>query len=153
MSTKATTTKDKKPVDTKRLAAAIKGAILADAACMGTHNISNLDEIKAAVPSVDAPEFNDPPTPRGYNAETFPGHYGPGMSSPWGEQLIFATEYCGKHLCVTPGHMSVKLKEFYEHSDGYKDESINEFLKCMQAVDRSVELCGAEDERGTKVFL
>ena len=144
-------TTKQKTVDPKRVAAAIKGAILADAACMGTHNIETIDEINSTVPSVDAPEFKDPPTPKGYNSESYPGHYGPGMPSPWGEQLLFATEYCGKHLCVTPGHMSVKMKEFYEHFDGYKDESIDEFLKCMLAVDRSVEVCGAEDERGRKI--
>eukprot|EP00339_Tiarina_fusa_P026929 CAMPEP_0117031276 /NCGR_PEP_ID=MMETSP0472-20121206/22502_1 /TAXON_ID=693140 ORGANISM="Tiarina fusus, Strain LIS" /NCGR_SAMPLE_ID=MMETSP0472 /ASSEMBLY_ACC=CAM_ASM_000603 /LENGTH=340 /DNA_ID=CAMNT_0004739575 /DNA_START=149 /DNA_END=1171 /DNA_ORIENTATION=- len=134
-------------VDQKRVAAAIKGALLADAACMGTHNISDPDEIKAAVPSEDAPEFKDPPAPKGYSVADYPGHYGPGMSSPWGEQLLFATQYCGKHKCVTPGHMSVKMKEWAEQFGGYKDESINEFLKCMLAADRSVELCGAEDER------
>lgn len=139
--------RDKKPVvDEKRVAAAIKGALLADAACMGTHNILDPEKIKAAV-SEDSPEFNDPPTPEGYSPEDYPGHYKLGMPSPWGEQLLFATEYCGKHKCVTPGHMSVKMKDWAENFGGYKDDSINDFLKCMLAADRSVELCGAEDER------
>jgi ADP-ribosylglycohydrolase len=136
-----------KKVDEKRLAAAIKGALLADAASMGTHMIMDPEEVKKEVPSEEAPEFKDPPTPRGYSAEEFPGHYGPGMLSPWGEQLLFATDYCGRHKCVTAGHMSVRMKEWAETFGGLQDESIKEFLHCMKQVDRSVELCGAEDER------
>lgn len=134
-------------IDEKRLTAAIKGALLADAASMGTHMIMDPEEVKNEVPSEEAPEFKDPPAPRGYSAEEFPGHYGPGMSSPWGEQLLFATDYCGHHKCVTAGHMSVRMKEWGESFGGFQDDSIKEFLKCMKQVDRSVELCGAEDER------
>ena len=43
-------------VDEKRVAAAIKGAIVADAASMGTHYM-DAEESEAAVPSPDAPEF------------------------------------------------------------------------------------------------
>ena len=135
-------------VDVKRVAAAIKGAILADAACMGTHMIMDPEEIKREIPSEDAPEFKDPPTPRGYSAEEYPGHYGPGMNSPWGELLLFTIDYCGHSKCVTAGHMSVKMKDWVESFGGMKDESLIEFDKCMKAGDRSVELCGAEDTRG-----
>jgi hypothetical protein len=136
-------------VDEKRVAAAIKGALLADAASMGTHMIMDPEDVKKEVPSEEAPEFKDPPTPRGgYSAEEFPGHYGPGMLSPWGEQLLFATDYCGRHKCVTAGHMSVRMKEWAETFGGFQDDSIKEFLTCMKCLDRSVEVCCAEDERG-----
>jgi hypothetical protein len=135
-------------VDEKRVAAAIKGAFLADAASMGTHYVADPEAMKKEVPSEDAPEFKDPPTPTGYSAEEYPGHYGAGMSSPWGEQLLFSTEYCGKHKCVTAGHMSVRMKEWAESFGGFQDESLKEFLTAMKQIDRSVELCGAEDDRG-----
>jgi len=98
--------------------------------------------------SVDQPEFNDPPAPVGYSSDEFPGHYQSGQLSPWGEQLLFSTDYCGKHKCVTSGHMSVRMKEWVESHHGYKDNSLQDFLKCMKAADRSVELCGADDDRG-----
>jgi len=134
-------------VDEKRVAAAIKGAILADAASMGTHMIMDPEEVKRKVPSIDAPEFKDPPTPRGYSADEYPGHYGPGMLSPLGEQLLFATDYCAHQRCVTAGHMSVQMMKWAKNFGGYQDESIKEFLRCMNAGDRSVEVCNAEDER------
>jgi hypothetical protein len=135
-------------VDKKRVALAIKGALLADAASMGTHFIDDPDEIKGSVPSEEAPEFKDPPTPKGYNAADYPGHYGPGMLSPWGEQLLFATDYCGRQKCVTSGHMSVRMMKWVETFGGYQDDSLKEFQTAMKSVDRSVELMGAEDERG-----
>lgn len=128
-------------VDLARVAAAIKGALLADAASMGCDN---------STPSnPDAPEFQDPPTPVGYSSADYPGHYEAGMLSPWGEQLLFATEYVGKEKLVTAGPMSVALMKWVESNGGYHDKAIEEFLTCMKAGDRSVELCGKEDDRGT----
>ena len=141
---------DEEPkIDKARLAAAIKGAIVADAASMGTHWIYDPEEMKKAVPSVDAPEFNDPPTPSFYSEKEYPGHYGSGMLSPIGEQLLFFTEYCGKEKCVTAGHLTVAYKKFAENYDGRHDKATKEFLKCMKAADRSVELIGEEDKEGT----
>jgi hypothetical protein len=138
-------------VDQKRVQAVILGALLADAASMGTHMVEDPDEIKTLVGDESTAEFKNPPVPKGYSAADYPGHYEAGMLSPWGEQLLFATQYCGKHKCVTAGHMSVRFKEWAEDPKkcGMQDESIKEFLKCMKALDRSVELVGAEDERGT----
>jgi hypothetical protein len=128
---------EKPTVDTERVKAAILGALLADAASMGCDNMDT-----------GTGEFKDPPTPVGYSAEQYPGHYETGMLSPHGEQLLFAIEYCGKNHCVTAGHMSVRYKEFCESFGGHMDSSMQEFLKCMKAGDRSVELVGADDERG-----
>lgn len=135
-----------------RVAAALKGAIVADAATMGTHWIYDLEELKGTVASMDAPEFKDPPFPKFYSAEEFPGHYGPGMLSPTGEQLLFFAEYCGKHKCVTAGHLSVQFKQWAETWGGRKDHATQEFLKCMKAADRSVELIGEEDKEGTYLY-
>ena len=139
---------DEPKLNKERLKAAIRGAFVADAACMGTHWIYDPEEMAKEVPSTDAPEFKDPPTPRYYSSEEYPGHYQAGMLSPYGEQLLFATEYCGHHKCVTAGHMSVRMKEWAETFGGRQDQATKDFLKCMLAADRSVELCGADDNQG-----
>ena len=135
-------------VDEARVAAAIKGALLADAASMGTHNMTDPEEILKAVASKEAPEFKDPPSPVGYSSADYPGHYESGMSSPWGEQLLFAIEYVGKQKLVAAGPMSVSLMKWAEGFGGYHDAELDEFLKCMKAGDRSAEICGKEDDRG-----
>ena len=139
---------DEAKVDKARVAAAIKGALIADAASMGTHWIYDPEEVKKEVPSEDAPEFKDPPAPRHYSSSDYPGHYGPGQLSPIGEQLLFFAEYCGKHVCVSAGHLSVQYKEWAEKFGGRQDSATKEFLKCMMAADRSVELIGEDDEDG-----
>jgi hypothetical protein len=132
-------------VDEARLAAAIKGALLADAATMGCHN--------GTPANPDAPEFQDPPAPVGYSSADYAGHYETGMLSPWGEQLLFATTHVGKEQLVTAGSMSVALMKWAETNGGYLDKGVEEFLTCMKAGDRSVELCGQEDDRGMYSFF
>ncbi|KAL3914505.1 MAG: hypothetical protein SGILL_006078, partial [Bacillariaceae sp.] len=139
-------------VDEKRVKVAILGALLADAASMGTHNLT-AEEIQDLLgKDQEKVEFQPkPPAPKGYSSADHPGHYEQGMLSPWGEQLLFATEYCGKHKCVTAGHMAVRFKEWCEDesNNGYlEDSSIQQFLKSMKQLDRSVELVGADDDRG-----
>jgi len=129
----------KNEVDIARVAAAIKGALLADAASMGCHNTTPTNP--------DTPEFQEPPSPVGYNSTDYPGHYESGMLSPWGEQLLFAIQYVAKEKLVTAGPMSVALMKWVESNGGYHDQGIQDFLTCMKAGDRSVELCGKEDDR------
>ena len=82
-----------------RVLAAIRGAFIADAASLGTHWIYDPAEMLKTVTDVKAPEFREPPSPKFYSAEEFPGHYGSGMLSPYGEQLLFVTE----HVASTVG--------------------------------------------------
>ena len=82
-----------------RVLAAIRGAFIADAASLGTHWIYDPAEMLKTVQDANAPEFREPPAPKFYSAEEFPGHYGSGMLSPYGEQLLFATE----HVASTMG--------------------------------------------------
>eukprot|EP00538_Stauroneis_constricta_P011732 CAMPEP_0119557410 /NCGR_PEP_ID=MMETSP1352-20130426/9087_1 /TAXON_ID=265584 /ORGANISM="Stauroneis constricta, Strain CCMP1120" /LENGTH=346 /DNA_ID=CAMNT_0007604513 /DNA_START=104 /DNA_END=1144 /DNA_ORIENTATION=+ len=137
--------KNKTKVHEDRVRAMLLGGICADAASMGTHWIYDKEEMKKAVPSIEAPEFKDPATPSYYSSDEFPGHYEAGMLSPWGEQLLFVTEYCGEHQCVTAGHLSVRMKKWAETFGGRQDHNTKDFLKCMIAGDRSVELCGADN--------
>ena len=76
-----------------RVAAAIRGAFIADAASMGTHWIYDPAEMRSTVLDTITPEFRQPPSPKFYSATEFPGHYEHGMLSPYGEQLLFVTEY------------------------------------------------------------
>jgi hypothetical protein len=129
------------PVNEARVAAAIKGALLADAASMGC---------QYGTGNPEAPEFQDPPTPVGYSSAEFPGHYEAGMLSPWGEQLLFALQFVAKEKAVNAGPMSVALMKWTENENmGYQDKGLTDFLTCMKAGDRSVELCGQDDDRGT----
>jgi hypothetical protein len=64
---------DKAQLNEDSIKAAIRGAFVADAASMGTHWIYDPDEMAKEVSSQDAPEFKDPPTPRYYSADEYPG--------------------------------------------------------------------------------
>mmetsp|Transcript_60115 Transcript_60115/g.178238 ORF Transcript_60115/g.178238 Transcript_60115/m.178238 type:complete len:426 (-) Transcript_60115:79-1356(-) len=79
----------------RRIINALKGAFVADAACMGTNWIYNPEEMKLAVKSDLAPEFSNPAS-RYYSSDEFPNHYRKGMLSPHGEYLLFFTQYLSK---------------------------------------------------------
>ena len=79
---------------TKRIKNALLGAFIADSASLGTHWIYNPKEMAESVPSIEQPEFKDPPTPNYYSSKEYPNHYDKvGKLSPYGEQLLFVTEY------------------------------------------------------------
>ena len=137
----------------KRVAAAIRGAFFADSASMGTHWIYDPKEMASAVQSIDSPEFRDPPTPRYYSEEEFPGHYGRvGMLSPYGEQLLFVTE----HVATTMGQdlngesMSQAMLEWASSFGGRPDSALLNFVENMQKEDKSGKWpdCGADDHQG-----
>ena len=145
------------PIDLRneRRKAAIRGAFVADAASMGTHWIYDPIEMVKEVPSLDAPEFKDPPAPRYYTAEEFPGHYqSVGMLSPYGEQLLFVTEYCGTYKSVrAPGHMSEKMKAWAETFGGRQDHATKFFLQKILAGENKDGFFGADDYEGRPAAL
>lgn len=101
------------------------------------------------VGSVEEPEFKNPPTPSFYSAEEFPNHYGPGMLSPYGEQLLFVTEHIAAHGTVDGKEMSEKLLEWADSAyTGRPDSAIKAFVKNMKA-GKSFPECGADDSEGT----
>jgi len=103
------------------------------------------------VPSLEAPEFNDPPTPSFYNAEEFEGHYGQGMLSPYGEQMMFVTEQVATKGSVDGTELSKAMLEWIESSyTGRKDSAMTAFVENMKA-DKSFPECGADDNQG-KIF-
>ena len=86
-----------------RIVQTIKAAFVADAASMGTHWIYELPKLHQALSSSSSsslphnnfpePEFRTPPVPQYYSAIDYPGHYDSGQASPYGEQLLFVTQY------------------------------------------------------------
>jgi len=132
-----------------RIAAAIRGAFVADAASMGTHWIYNPAEMAKAVPSLEAPEFKNPPTPSFYSSEDFPGHYGPGALSPYGEQLLFVTEYLAKHGSVDGASMSKAMLGWADSFGGRPDSALKAFVENMKKEDGSGQWpnCGADDDQ------
>jgi hypothetical protein len=115
----------------------------------GTHWIYDPKEMAAKVPSIDAPEFKDPPTPSFYNADEFPNHYGPGMLSPYGEQLLFVTEHIASTGKVDGTEMSnAMMKWSSAEYTGRKDHALKTFEENMSA-GKTYPDCGADDNQGT----
>ncbi len=135
-----------------RIVAAIRGAFVADAASLGTHWIYNPADMAKAVPSLEAPEFKNPPTPSFYSSADFPGHYGPGALSPYGEQLLFVTEYLAKNGNVDGAEMSKAMLAWAESFRGRPDHALNTFVENMKKEDGSGQWpsCGADDDQGAK---
>lgn len=137
-----------------RIVAAIRGALVADAASMGTHWIYDPEEMTKTVDSVEAPEFKNPPAPRYYNAEQFPGHYGPGMLSPYGEQMLFVAEHVVAAKGIINGAiMSKAMLEWANTFGGRPDHALQTFVENMKKPDGSGQWpnCGADDDQGTYV--
>jgi hypothetical protein len=106
----------------------------------------------AKVSSVDAPEFKDPPTPSFYNADEFPNHYGPGMLSPYGEQLLFVTEHIASTGQVDGKEMSNAMMKWCSSDyTGRKDHALKTFEENMNN-GKTYPDCGADDNQG-RVFL
>ena len=135
----------------ERVFAAIRGAIIADAASMSTHWIYDPNEMMKTVTSIEAPEFREPPAPKYYSSEDYPGHYGSGMLSPYGEQLLFVTEYVASTMTeeFTGESMSHAMLDWAERFGGRPDEATKTFAKNMKKEDDSGKWpnCGADDDQ------
>jgi len=135
-----------------RVTNAIRGAFVGDAAAMGTHWIYDPAEMAKAVPSVDAPEFKDPPTPSFYSSKEFPGHYEKGMLSPYGAQLMFATKYTATVSEVAGDSMSTAMLEWANTFGGRPDHATKTFVENMGKDDGKWPNCGADDNQGTTMY-
>lgn len=135
----------------QRIFAAIRGAIIADAASMGTHWIYDPAEMATTVNDITKPEFREPPSPKFYSATDFPGHYGSGMLSPYGEQLLFVTEHVASTMTqdFTGEAMSHAMLEWANTFGGRPDSALNTFKENMNKDDRSGQWpeCGADDDQ------
>ena len=143
---------------TLRIQRAIRGAFVADAAEMGTHWIYDPSEMLEEVTSVDAPEFRSPPppSPRWYSSDDFPSHYGDGMLSPYGEQLLFVAEYVASTMEgeVEGRAMSERMLEWAKTFGGRPDHATTLFVENMEKNDKPYPDCGADDDQvSPKVHL
>ena len=115
-------------VDETRVKAAILGALLADAATR-----------RGGTATEELWSNND--------------NESSGLSS-WGREFLFSLQHIAKHKAVNAGAMSVALMKWMEETNepAPTDQLLQEFFQCMKAGDRSVELCGAHDDRGKKLL-
>jgi len=136
-------------MDRDRARRAILGAFVADAASLGTHWVYRPDAMAKAVPSMEAPEFKDPPEPKFYSAAEFPGHYAAGALSPYGEQLLFVTEYCASTGDIEGQRASEAMAAWAAAYTGRKDHATLDFAANMEKADGSGKwpACGADDDQ------
>jgi hypothetical protein len=129
----------------------IRGAFIADAASMGTHWIYNPKDVLEKIRSVEEPEFLDPPSPNYYSSTEFPSHYMKGMLSPYGEQLLFVTQYTAQHADteLTGLDMSAAMSDWATTFGGRPDRATTTFLENIKAGKKYPE-CGADDDQGKK---
>ena len=162
----------------QRISNAIKAAFVVDAASMGTHWIYNPKELTLVLTDLEKPEFRNPPESKFYSSRDFPGHYHHGQSSPYGEQLMFATQYVAEQLApVTtittnidsntdvdnddddssdasdPGSlmepMSRAMQQWAETFGGRADQATLEFLSCRRKKVHAQMMEQKDDQQAT----
>jgi hypothetical protein len=126
----------------------LRGAFIADAASMGTHWIYNPQEVLEKLTSREQPEFRDPPSPNYYSSTEFPNHYKSGMLSPYGEQLLFVTQYVADAVEMSGPTMSTAMYEWATSFGGRPDHATTTFIANIQA-NKMYPDCGADDDQGT----
>jgi ADP-ribosylglycohydrolase len=100
-----------------------------------------------SVPSLETPEFKNPPTPSFYSAIEFPNHYGAGMLSPYGELLLFTTQHIAATGQVDTTAMTEELYEWAESGNsGRKDGALKAFAENVKA-GKTYPECGADDNQ------
>lgn len=143
-----------------RIVAAIRGAIVADAATMGLHWIYDPSELQTRITSsgrtLSEPEFLTPPQPNFYSAQEFRGHYQAGMSSPYGELLTHTLQHVAS---VGPTHLSGQTtskalytwaKSFGGRPDGALKKFIETYDQHKDATD--YVCCGADDDQQAMIY-
>lgn len=121
---------------------------MGDICAMGTHWIYDPKEMATAVPSLEEPEFKTPPAPKYYSAEEFPGHYGAGMLSPYGEQLLFVTEHLAANLEADGAKFSDSFMEWIDSFGGRLDSGMKKMKEHAAEGKKYPELGDADDIHG-----
>ena len=128
----------------------IRGAFVADAASMGVHWIYNPKDVLKTVTSKEQPEFRDPPAPKFYSSTEFPNHYMSGMLSPFGEQMLFVTQYVANAVRdkedITGPAMSSAMYHWATTFGGRPDHATIAFVENMKAKKMYPD-CGADDDQ------
>lgn len=103
----------------------------------------------AAVPSLDEPEFKTPPTPNYYSATEFPGHYGAGMPSPYGEQLLWVVQHLVDEAAgVVDGPAMLKsMVAWAESYSGRPDGALKAVVQAVREENKAFPEAGADDHQ------
>jgi hypothetical protein len=118
---------------------------------MGTHWTYDPAEMLKLVTSKTTPEFRDPPSPSFYSSEEFPGHYSKGMLSPYGEQMLFATEYVADKTTssssmvsfISGEDMSDSMLKWGKSFGGRPDHALTTFIGNIEKESKKYPDCGA----------
>ena len=104
------------------------------------------------VPSVDVPEFKDPPTPKYYSSSEFPGHYDrAGLMSPYGEQMLFVAEYLAENTDNVSGpDMTTKMLAWMDSYTGRPDSAMKQMQKNAKEGKEYPDI-GADDNQGERL--
>ncbi|GBG34391.1 Crystallin J1A [Hondaea fermentalgiana] len=137
----------------RRLAEAVRGSLVADAACMGLHWIYDHKKLEELVKDhVAAPEFHEPPSCPFYNSNDFPGHYASGMPSPYGEEGLALIDYMSeKNGNFESGEDFAKsLFEWAQNYKGRKNHATKAFEENVLQLEKDgadawYPACGADD--------
>ena len=125
----------------QKISDCLLGAFVADAASMGVEWIYDPSQMKETVESLETPEFKNPPSPQYFSSKEFLGHYGPGMLSPYGEQMLWVAEYFAKKgYDGTKDDMFASMKEWAKSFGGRPDHALTTAIGQGK---------GADDDQGT----
>jgi len=134
-----------------RIVHALKAAFVADAASMGTHWIYNPEDLKQVVAKHPVrPEFHSPPAPQFYDADKYPGHYGPGQASPYGEQFMFVTDHVAS---MARSFAAAKAMLEYDDDDERQADPVSIVEPMSHAMQEWAESFGGRPDHAMSDFL
>lgn len=98
--------------------------------------------------SLSEPEFKDPPSPKFYSAKEFPGHYGAGMLSPYGEQLLWVIEHLVASQGVVDGPiMLTSMVDWADSFGGRPDHALSTVVQNVKEKAATFPDAGADDDQ------
>ena len=102
----------------------------------------------ATVPSLEAPEFKDPPAPQFYSASEFEGHYGSGMLSPYGEQFLWIIQSLVESNGVVDGATLLSsLVAWAQTYTGRPDSALKAVVEAVTKHEEPFPTAGANDDQ------
>ena len=142
-----------RPVDARRRWRALMYRVYGQSTNRSTpqplHWIYGADKIKEKIGDGDTfkhPEFFHPPSCPYYSTEMFPGHYGPGQVSPYGEEMLCLVDYMvkSKGEFASPEGFADALLHWAETFGGRPNSCTKQFAERRKAGGKYPK-CGADD--------
>lgn len=126
------------------------GAIVGDAATMPVHWIYDETKLRGALDDASKPEFNSKLSCPFYSPAEFPGHYGHGQVSPYGEQFLSLLGSTRSNK----GDIDKIAQNFYDWAASYtgrKDGALKEFCEHYSQGKRNPD-SGADDSQAQCLY-